>query len=104
MLEFGKVKQAKCLTVKVGENEHAIPLAKNLPIPFIKKLKHARMMPESYRGDAMTDFFIEYFGAYLGDDIEVLDMEDFTALCAAWSEASKEAGVSLGESQASPTS
>lgn len=101
MLDLGKPKRAKCLEVRVGDNVHAIPLSANMPIPFAKKLKDVLKAEEAERDELATDLFLEYFGAYMGSDLDLLDMEDLVALISAWEEESTGSGVTPGESQAS---
>lgn len=102
MIEFGKPKKAKCLEVKIGDNVHNIPIAANLPLPFAKRLRAINDSDKASKDSEATSFFMEYFGAYLGSDLDLLDMEDFGTLITAWNEMSVEGGASVGESQASP--
>lgn len=101
MLEFGKPKKAKCLEVRIGENVHAVPLAANLPLPFAKKINAVSALKPEEQDEVATEIYLEYFGAYLGSDIDSLDIEDFGELVKAWNSMSAEGGASLGESQAS---
>lgn len=98
MLELGKVKQANCLEVKIGEGVYHVPSAKNMPVTKAKRL---RAILNDKSGDepegAQIDFFFDYFGQYLGDALDLLDMEDFLTLIAEWSALNEDEGVGLGE-------
>lgn len=102
MLELGKAKQAKCLEVKIGGEVYHIPTSRNLPVPHARKLVAIRGGRAD--ADATWEFFFDFLGDYLGEALNLLDMEDIHELMAAWNAMNAEERVGLGESLASSPS
>lgn len=87
------------LTIEIDGKNYNIPLATTLKLKEVRKLIKIDKKSE----EEQLDFLIDFFGNYLGEDvIDEMTIPDIQELFAIWGKANEEAGgPSLGESVAS---
>lgn len=91
------------LTVEMSDGKtFQIPLARKCKIKKLRKLMKVNKLPEDEQFDVMVDFFSEYLGEDVIDDMELQEIQDLYEL---WGKANDEVeGLSTGESSASQDS
>ena len=95
-------KDSAFLTLEINGNLYNIPLASTLKNKDVRKLMDIMKLPQLEQYGYICDFFAQYMGAELVDD---LTMADTFEIFNVWIKANKTAdGISLGESSASPAS
>lgn len=87
------------LTIEINGKTYNIPLANTLKVKKLRKIMKIGKQSE----EEQTDFLFDFFGEYLGDEVvDDLTLPDLRELFELWGKANKEAGgLSLGESSAS---
>ena len=90
------------LTVEIEGKDYNIPLANALKLKEVRKLLKLGKKSE----EDQLDFLIDFFGNYLGEGvIDEMTLPDIQELFTLWGKANEEAGgPALGESSASQDS
>ena len=84
------------LTIEINKKTYQIPLAKSLKLKTIRKIAQLEKVPENEQIEVIIDFFGDYIGQEVIDDMTVDDLMELFTL---WNRANTEAdGMKLGES------
>lgn len=91
-----KKNDAAYLSVEIEGKTYRIPLSRSLKIKEVRKLMKLSKLDEGEQFDFMVDFFGNYLGA---DVVDNLTTDDLVQLIGLWKTANEQAGdLSLGES------
>ncbi len=95
-------KDKSYLTVEINGKTYNIPLATTLKLKEVRKFMKLGKKPEEEQFDFLIDFFSEYLGADLVEEMTISDINELFSL---WTKANETAGgPQLGESSASQDS
>lgn len=95
----------KVITFTYGDDpkEYSIPLARSLPLRFARQSAQiAAVKDEEQQGAMSIEFIISLLDRYCPELADEMTADEAGQLFNAWSEASQDDGVSVGESQALP--
>lgn len=103
MLKYSLTKKDKSyLTIEIDGKTYNIPLATTLKLKEVRKFMKLGKKTEEEQFDFLIDFFSEYIGAEVVEDMTISDINELFTL---WTKANDAAGgPSLGESSASQNS